>query len=293
MLDVHGAGFDDQAFGYQLDNSAKTLSFYGQGVLAHHDGGNDTTLGAAISQRDPRTGENVWAEFNAERGTFVDNPAQARRALVAAAIITQRVTLVAGWKAIGPEYNPVDGYVPLNDIRGPLLLATLNETGRGALKSWNVTGYADRYIDGSGAVHESATIGSATATFKNLLSRQLGDAERLPARVRRAVSGLCEPARLALRAELDLARLPRRHAVAAGRELQRRAVRDPVRRVRVGARLLRERDRAVRARVPAAAHALRFPEHRARRTRSAPSSTARASARSRASPTGSSCAGSR
>ena len=173
VLDVHGAGFDDQAFGYELSNTAKTLSVFGQGVMAHHDGGNDTTLGAAISQHDPRTGEGIWAEFNAERGSFVDNPAQARRALLAASIITQRVTLIAGWKAIGPEYNPVDGYVPLNDIRGPLLFAQLNETGRGALKSWNVLGYADHYLDGTGAVHESQILGNASATFKNLLSVQL------------------------------------------------------------------------------------------------------------------------
>ena len=174
VLDVHGAGFDDQAFGYELSNSAKTLSVFGQGVLAHHAAGNDTTLGAAISQHDPRTGESVWVEFNTERGTFVDNPAQARRALVAASLSTQRLTLLAAWKAIGPEYNPVDGYVPLNDIRGPLVLATLNETARGALKSWGVTAYADRFLDGTGAVHESSVLSSASATFKNLISVQFG-----------------------------------------------------------------------------------------------------------------------
>jgi hypothetical protein len=172
-LAVHGAGFDDQAFGYRLNNSAKTLSVYGQGVFAHHADGNDTTLGAAISQHDPRTGETAWLEFNTERGSFVGNPAQARRMMAGASIVTERLTLLGAYKAIGPEYNPVDGYTPLNDIRGPLFLAQLNETARGAVKSWSLVAYGDRYLDRTGAVHETSVLGVASATFKNLLSVQL------------------------------------------------------------------------------------------------------------------------
>ncbi|MEA2719092.1 MAG: hypothetical protein QOJ39_956 [Candidatus Eremiobacteraeota bacterium] len=175
VLDVAGAGFDDQAFGYELTNSAKTLSVGAQGVLAHHADGHDSTLGAAITQHDPRNGESLFAAFDTERGTFVTDPALARRVMAGGTIATQRVTIAAAWKSIGPQYNPVDGYTPINDIRGPLLLAQLNETANGgAVKSWSIVGYGDRYLDGSGAVHETTAIGQVSVTFRNLLSVQLG-----------------------------------------------------------------------------------------------------------------------
>ena len=177
MLDVAGAGFDDQAFGYELSNSGKTLSFDARGVLAHHSAGNDTTYGAAITQHDPRTGESLFAEFDAERGTgaFANDAALARRYMLGGTIATQRITIAAAWKSIGPQFNPADGYTPLNDIRGPLLLAQLNESTRGgAVKSWSVVGYGDRFIDGSGAVHETTAVGSVSVTFRNLLSASVG-----------------------------------------------------------------------------------------------------------------------
>jgi hypothetical protein len=175
VLDVAGAGFDDQAFGYELSNAAKTLSVEARGVLAHQANGHDATLGAAITQHDPRNGESLFAAFDTEQGSLVSSTALAQRVLVGGLIATQRLTLAGAWKWIGPQYNPVDGYTPINDIRGPLLLAQLNETANGgALKSWSVVGYGDRYTDRSGAVHETSALGQISVTFRNLLSVQLG-----------------------------------------------------------------------------------------------------------------------
>ncbi|MBV9440103.1 MAG: hypothetical protein JOZ24_08950, partial [Candidatus Eremiobacteraeota bacterium] len=177
VLDIAGAGFDDQAFGYGLSNSAKTLSFQTRGVLAHHAIGNDSTVGFAVVQHDPRTGESLFAQVDDEHGTgaFATQPGLAQRFMAGGLIATQRLTVAAAWKSIGPQFAPVDGYVPLNDIRGPLLLAMLNEsTNGGALKSWNVVAYGDRYRDGSGAVHESTALAQAGVTFRNLLSVSVG-----------------------------------------------------------------------------------------------------------------------
>jgi len=171
VLDAAGAGFDDQAFGYELSNNAKTLSVDARGVLAHHADGHDATLGLAISQHDRRNGESLFAEFDTERGSFVGNPALANRVMAGGLIATQRLTLAGAWKSIGPQYNPVDGYTPINDIRGPLLFAVLNETANGgAVKSWSVTGYGDRYVDRSGAVHETTALGQVSVTLRNLVS---------------------------------------------------------------------------------------------------------------------------
>ena len=171
VLDVAGAGFDDQAFGYELTNGAKTLSVATEGVLAHHADGHDSTVGAAVSQHNPRSGESLFAAFDSEQGSFVTDGGLARRVLLGATIATQRLVLAAGWKSIGPQYDPVDGYTPINDIRGPLLLVQLNETAdRGIVKNWSVVGYGDRYLDRSGAVHETTALGQVSVTFRNLVS---------------------------------------------------------------------------------------------------------------------------
>jgi hypothetical protein len=177
VLDFAGAGFDDQAFGYELSNGAKTLSFDTRGVLAHHAAGNDSTVGVAVAQHDPRTGESLFAEMDTEHGTgaFFTQPGLAQRFMAGATLATQRLTLAAAWKSIGPQFAPVDGYVPLNDIRGPLFLGLLNESANGGLvKTWSLVAYGDRYRDGSGAVHESNAIAQATVTFRNLLSISAG-----------------------------------------------------------------------------------------------------------------------
>ena len=173
VLDIAGPGFDDQAFGYQLDNRAKTFSFYANGVLAHHADGSDQTYGIGFSQRNTAKGESLFLDLGGESGSFVQSAANARRLVTGASIQTQRITAAIAYKSIGPSYNPVDGYTQLNDIRGPLAVVQYNGVGgspRAAIKSWSVAAFGDRYLDGSGAVHEASLDGVGSVTFRNLLA---------------------------------------------------------------------------------------------------------------------------
>ena len=171
-LDIDGPDFHDQAFGYQLDNPAKTLSLYANGVMAHRLDGTDKTFGIGLSQRNPVNGESVFLDLGSESGSFTPDPGTARRLVTGASIQTQRLTAAIAYKNIGAEYAPIDGYTQLSDIRGPLGLVQLSGVGaaHAPIKSWSLAAYGDRYLDGSGAVHESTVDGVAGLTFRNLLS---------------------------------------------------------------------------------------------------------------------------
>ncbi len=174
-LAINGDGLDDQAFGYQNGRPDGSLSFAAEGVTAHHPGIVDDTFGIGGSYQNLHSGLQPVFELEQESGTLVDAPSQARTMLFAA--IRQHGPLLLGaiYRDVGPEFDPVDGYTAINDVRGPQALVVYNGVGgRGFVKSYSLSAVGDRFLDRSGAAHQSDAIGSASVTFQNLLSISVG-----------------------------------------------------------------------------------------------------------------------
>ncbi len=77
---------------------------------------------------------------------------------------------------IGPQYNPLDGYITENDIRGPQAFFQYTGTGnKGSLiKSYTILGGADRFVDRSGAAHQTDLFSNMSVTFADLITLQYG-----------------------------------------------------------------------------------------------------------------------
>lgn len=176
LLNVTGDGFDDTAFGYAYNRPDNALTLAVSGISANHTGVRDDTFGYGIAATNPRDGIFELAKITMDRGTFVDAPAQANDFQIGAGMQNTHVLALVKYADIGPQYNPLDGYVQINDIRGPQ--AFYQYTGNGSkgsfIKSYQLLGGGDRFTDRSGAPHESDVFTNATVTFTNLVSLSYG-----------------------------------------------------------------------------------------------------------------------
>lgn len=174
-LTVTGPGYNDQAFGFENARPDGTLTIGTEGVFAHHPGIDDNTLGVSMVYQNLHSGIQPLVELEQERGTLVDTPGQGNN-FVAGGVL-EHGSMLAGvlYRDMGAEFSPVDGYTPINDIRGPQAILQYNGTGskHGIIKSYQAGAVGDRFVDGSGAAHQSDLGGSAGVTFKDLLSVSL------------------------------------------------------------------------------------------------------------------------
>lgn len=175
-LTVTGPGYNDQAFGFQNARPDGSMQFSAEGVLAHHPGLTDETLGIGGFYQNPHSGFQPLFSIEQERGTLVDTPGQGDNIVLGA--VVEHGALLAGalYRDMGAEFAPVDGYTPINDLRGPQALIQYNGTGShgSAIKSYQAGVVADRFVDRSGAAHQVDVGASAGVTFNNLLSLSVG-----------------------------------------------------------------------------------------------------------------------
>lgn len=176
LLNVTGDGFDDTAFGYAYNRPDGSFTVGTAGILANHTGIRDDTFGFGIATTNPRDGLFALAKITMDRGTLVDAPGQANDFQIGTGMQNTHVLALLKYTDIGPQYNPLDGYVQINDIRGPQ--GFYQYTGNGPkgsfIKSYQILGGADRFTDRSGAPHESDVFSNATVNFKNLVSLSYG-----------------------------------------------------------------------------------------------------------------------
>lgn len=176
MLTATGPGYNDQAFGFQNARPDGSLNLSAEGVLAHHAGVTDQTFGFGGSWQNLHSGFQPLFSYEQERGTLVDTPSQGDNIAVGA--VVQHGSLLAGalYRDMGAQFAPIDGYTPINDVRGPQVLVQYNGAGstHGSIKSYQAGIVADRFVDNSGAAHQVDVGGSAGVTFKNLLSFNVG-----------------------------------------------------------------------------------------------------------------------
>jgi hypothetical protein len=166
--DTTGAPFDDLAFGWKHVLPSRTFGYWTNGVVANHGDLHDTTVELGVQARDLRTGwvgglfhegENTVSPLSRYSASstygFIDHQGPTHEALL-------------GFRNIGPQFNPIDGFTLVSDIRG--IGGSYSLFGSGpphtAIKNGNVYLFGDRYFDGSGAVHKADMGFNAFALFK-------------------------------------------------------------------------------------------------------------------------------
>ncbi len=177
VLEAQGAGFDDVVFGYKHAVPNRSFSWSLDGVMTHHRAGNDTidqraghdsTWQAEVG-RDDHTGFVYVFEYTREQGTFVTDPGLAYKSENFVDVHQHNYEIFTGYRVIGPQYAPVLGFTLNADLRGPQAFFDLNGTlaPNGPIKKADLFITGDRWVDGSGAVHQSDTSINGDLQFKN------------------------------------------------------------------------------------------------------------------------------
>lgn len=169
--------FDDTAFGFLHKRPDNTLAVWADGVLAHHEGIHDSTLEFGAYGRSLASGLVYSFDHASEYGNAVTNPSQAQK--TDALFDLQKAgpfEATVGWVDIGNQYNPIDGFTNIADVRGPDAQVDWVITPQKwtALKNYEFYLYADRWLDAQGQVHEADADTYWTIRTKKLLTMNFG-----------------------------------------------------------------------------------------------------------------------
>jgi hypothetical protein len=161
-----GDTFDDTAFGWRHALPNDSFQYWADGVLANHSiSGNDQTLEGGFKLRNPKSGLSAIFDTAVETGSWVpDGIAHSTTGFID--VHHPNYEIDAGYADITPYYNPIDGYTSNSDIRGPQGSVNLVGSSPG-IKNFSLYTAADRFLDASGAVHESDFGTFLSAVFSN------------------------------------------------------------------------------------------------------------------------------
>jgi hypothetical protein len=161
--------FSDQAYGYEHALPNGSFIYWSDGVFANHSiAGTDDTVEAGAEARDYSNGMIYYFDHSFEDGTWVP---QGNADFTELFVDRHKGPFEAnvGYLDVSPNYNPIDGYTPNSDIRGPQFYTDYTGTAPG-IKNYTIFFATDRFLDDSGAVHQADTQFYLSATFKNLFS---------------------------------------------------------------------------------------------------------------------------
>jgi hypothetical protein len=161
--------FSDQAYGYEHAVQGGSFIYWSDGVFANHSiAGTDDTIETGAEARDLSNGMIYFFDHSFEDGTWVP---QGHADFTEFFVDRHKNNLEvnAGYMDVSPNYDPIDGYTPNSDIRGPQF-ETDFQGATPAIKNYSLFFTADRFLDASGAVHQADTQFFVNATFKDLLS---------------------------------------------------------------------------------------------------------------------------
>jgi hypothetical protein len=160
--ELTGDTFDDQAFGYTHALQDRSFRYWADGVLAHHSvSGSDSTFEFGTDGRNLRSGFHWLADASLEGGQHstygvVD-------------MSKPNYFAILEYADISPNYNPIDGFTTLSDVRG--FSGYININGRTpGVKNWSIFVQGSRVLNHLGAVHEGEASAYFSATFNNGLS---------------------------------------------------------------------------------------------------------------------------
>ncbi|MBV8149920.1 MAG: hypothetical protein JO101_05130 [Candidatus Eremiobacteraeota bacterium] len=170
--------FDDIAFGFKHKRQDNTLAVWADGVMAHHFGLDDSTFEVGAYGRSLASGLVYSFDHASEFGTAVANPSKAQK--TDALFDIQKsgpFEATLGWVDIGPQYNPIDGFTNIADVRGPDVQLDWVMTPKDS--SWRKNAeiylFADRWLDSQGQVHESDADAYLNVRTKKQVTFSIGD----------------------------------------------------------------------------------------------------------------------
>jgi hypothetical protein len=163
---VSGNEFDDIVYGYKHALPNRTFLYWSDGVFAHHSlAGDDSTVEAGVAGRNLKTGLVYAIDQAVESGSWVPQ-GSARSSNGFIDVHKPNYEINLGYLDITPNYDPIDGFTSTSDVRGIDGFVNVVGAARG-VKSASVFYGADRFVDGSGAVHQADSGIFINATFKN------------------------------------------------------------------------------------------------------------------------------
>jgi len=144
-------------------------------VMAHHSlAGNDTAAETGIGFKNVHSGWAGGIDEAFESGSYVRDPGHARSLNIWQIAAKPNYTAFVDYGDVTPNYNPIDGFTAISDTRG--LVYDLNLTGSSrSVKNYALNVGQDRFLDESGAVHQSDTVGTLNATLKDQISISVGE----------------------------------------------------------------------------------------------------------------------
>jgi len=162
-----GNTFDDIAYGYRHALPDQTFYYWADGVLAHHSiAGDDTTTDLGLTGRNAKSGFQWGDALQLEHGSWVPYTSVAHLGNGYIAMNKPNWFAAMGYNDLSPHYNPIDGLTFNSDIRGfQGFVQTLGSTKWA--KNYSLSVNLDRWLDRSGAVHETDTLASLAVTFNN------------------------------------------------------------------------------------------------------------------------------
>jgi hypothetical protein len=161
--------FTDQAYGFQHAVPGGAFTYWSDGVFANHSiAGWDDTIENGFEARNLQNGMIYFGDYSFEDGSWVP---QGHADLAEFFIDRHKGPFEVnfGYLDVSPNYNPIDGYTPNSDIRGPQFF-TDYAGSTPSIKNYTLFFAADRFLDDSGAVHQADVQYFITAVFKNQLS---------------------------------------------------------------------------------------------------------------------------
>lgn len=167
---VTGNTFDDFVYAFRHGLPDRTFQYWIDGVSAHHSiAGDDATTDFGAKSRDLKTGLEWGDAQTVELGSWVPDTRVAHNSNTYVAVFKPNWGTAVGYNDMSPNFNPIDGLTFNSDIRGMQGFAQ----GSGAapwVKNYALTFNWDRWMDRSGAIHETDTLATLTATFNDGLS---------------------------------------------------------------------------------------------------------------------------
>ncbi len=167
-FDAVGDGRIDTAQAAVLRNRPRTLFVSAQRVAVDMPGFKDDTMQYAAKLSDLKH-LFVYANYGTESGTNVTDPRQARFGEIGAGWYGPNAFTGGGFRKVGSQYAPFDGFFSFSDIAGFGIFSNHNWVPHGgAFKSINASVFADRYHGARGLSVADNTIGIDMVTRKLL-----------------------------------------------------------------------------------------------------------------------------